>query len=247
MNSKKANKPKPLLLLFGDLIAYIYAIFPAVISWALGISFILKFKDSDLLIFLVFLTPIIIIFTFILTCFIFQRLLPKMKPGLYKTDGNINIIVWHLNNALANALDNAGLKTPIYSFHLTKWLYWKAMGANIAFGTLSSSLIVIREYPLITIEKGVSLSGYNHISCHTFEGSRLLLAPINIGENAFIGMNTVIGPKSKIGKNAYIGVDNYIVFDTVADDGRVENFEFEYGSPARKQFPKHIKMEDYSS
>lgn len=59
---------------------------------------------------------------FIISCFLFQRALPKMKPGLYKTDGNTNIIVWHLNNALANALENSGLKTPIYSFHLTKWL-----------------------------------------------------------------------------------------------------------------------------
>ena len=163
-----------------------------------------------------------------------------MKPGMYRTDGNINIIIWHLNNALANALENAGLKNPIYSFHLTKWLYWKAMGANIAFGTLSSPLLIIREFPLITIGKGVSLSGYNHISCHTFEGSRLLLAPINIGDNSFIGMNTVIGPKTKIGNNCFIGINNFLVFDTVLDNSRIENFEYEYGSPARKQRPAHV-------
>ena len=237
---KPSSKPKPLLLLFGDLIGYIYAIFPAIIGWGTALLFIYNLNNTIFFIPSFFLAPFIAMLSFIFTCFIFQRILPKMKPGMYKTDGNINIIIWHLNNALANGLENAGLKNPIYSFHLTKWLYWKAMGADIAFGTLSSPLLVMREFPLITIGKGVSLSGYNHISCHTFEGSRLLLAPIKIGTNSFIGMNTVIGPKTKIGNNCYIGINNFLVFDTVADDSRIENFEYEYGSPARKQRPSHV-------
>ena len=112
---------------------------------------------------------------------------------------------------------------------------------NVPFGIISSTLVTLREYPLITIEKGVAFSAYNHISCHSFEGERLLLGPIYIGKDSFIGMNTIIGPKTKIGKNCFIGANNILLFDTIKDRQKIDNFEFEYGNPRKRKYPSHAK------
>jgi NDP-sugar pyrophosphorylase family protein len=232
------NKPKTPLLIFGDIIGYVYAIFPGLFSWSLTITLLYRYEFC---IPLLLASPLILMMSFIFICFVFQRALPKMKPGLYRPGASPQIIVWHLNNALANALENAGLKIPIYSFHTTRWLYWRAMGMTVPFGVVCSTLVTFREYPLITIEKGVSFSAYNHISCHTFEGERLMLGKLHIGENTFIGMNTTVGPRTTIGKNCFIGAHNILYFDKVADNQKIENFEYIFANPKKKMYPSFSK------
>lgn len=232
------KKPKAILLLFGDLLAYLYAIVPGIIAWTMVIAFIAYF---DFKYWSIAFGPVILLFGFIFTCLIFRIILPPLKPGLYRPGFDLQVILWHLNNSLANALENAGLKTAIYSFHITRWLYWRAMGMKVPFGVICSTLVTFREYPLITVEKGVSFSAYNHVSCHTFEGERLLLGKIHIGENSFVGMNTIVGPRTTIGKDCFIGVNNILLFDKIKDGEKVDNFQYEYGNPRLKKYPLHAK------
>lgn len=200
-------------LFFSDTIGYFYAFVPGLFSWSVTIFYINQLWETYFLIPGVLLVPCILVLSFISITFILQRILPKLKPGLYRVDQpHPQIIIWHLNNCLGDALDISGLKPLVFRFYITKYLYWRAAGAKIEFGIISSILLTMREYPLLSIKKGTCLSGFVHVSAHTFQGDKLLLAPIEIGSNVFVGMNSIIGPKTKIGDNAWVGANNSRVF-----------------------------------
>jgi acetyltransferase-like isoleucine patch superfamily enzyme len=237
-----SKRPSFFLLIVADFIGYIYSAIPSVISWTVPLCLIYLVRDDLLLLVsAILLTPLIAALLFIFICFLFQRSLPKMKPGIYRPGFSKGAIIWHLNNCLANGVEIGCFKTLIFSNKILKWLYFRAMGAKIAFGIFSSTLITLREYPLITIGEGSSISAYCHISCHNFQGDKILLAPITIGKNVFIGMKTLIGPKTIIGDDVFIGVENSLVFDKIESGKTVANFEFEYGNPTKKLAPSHIK------
>ena len=233
---ENSKRPPIWLLILSDIVGYFYSVVPATAAWFTG-AFVVYISHNNFLLLLlsVLFLPLISMIIFIVICFCFQRTLPKMKPGIYRPGVSKGAIVWHLNNCLANSLEIGLFKTLIFSHKIPKWLYWRAMGAKIAFGIFSSTLITLREYPLITIGEGSSISAYCHISCHTFQGDKILLAPITIGQNVFIGMKSVIGPKTIVGDNAHIGISNNLVFDTISPGSKLDNFEFEHGNPSKKR------------
>ncbi len=225
-----SKRPSIVFLLLADMVGYFYSAVPAALAWFGAGAFIYILSTNVWLMFLaVIISPLVLSLLFILICFLFQRVLPKMKPGIYRPGVSKGAIVWHLNNSLAQGLEIASLKMLIFSNKTLKWLYFRAMGAKIAFGIFSSTLVTFREYPLITIGEGSSIGAYCHISCHNFQGEKILLAPIVIGKNVFIGMKTLIGPKTTIGDDVSIGGNNNLSFDTVAPNTIIKNFEYEYG------------------
>jgi acetyltransferase-like isoleucine patch superfamily enzyme len=113
---------------------------------------------------------------------------------------------------------------------LTRWLYFRAMGAKIAYGVHCAVFTRLRDFPLLTIESGVNLSANTHIAAHIFIGEKLFLAPVKISENSFIGMDVTIGARTRIGKNSFVGVGNRLVLDIVPENSRIENFQYFAGT-----------------
>jgi hypothetical protein len=244
--NEKTSSPSFSTLMFADLTGFIFGVFPGMFTWLVSLKFLYEVYLLGYLLIGIILLPLVLMASFLTICFLMQRSIPKMKPGLYRPGLSKGMIVWHLNNALSNSVDISGLRPLFYNFHIAKVLLWRALGANVDFGIISSNLLVLREYPLITLKKGCSFGAYVHISCHNFEDGKLFLAPIEIGENTFVGMGSVVGPKTKIGKNAKVGAYNKLYLDKIEDDGVLDNFSYQYGNPSRnynkttENNPKHL-------
>jgi hypothetical protein len=65
-----------------------------------------------------------------------------------------------------------------------------------------------------------------HVSCHTFEGERLILGRISLGEDSLVGARAYIFPNVTIGRRCSIGVNTIVRKNRVLRDGSM------IGSPA---------------
>lgn len=223
------------MVLFTDFLSMIFALGPGLIAW-LTVAFFLKttFSTAYFIPSLVGI-PLVLVITFLVAVRIFRLFIPKMKPGIYKMGLSKGFAAWYLTLCLGHGVRIFGLTPFFFTFYITKFLYWRAMGAKVSLNINSSLFLTLVDYPLITIEGGCSFGAYTHVACHTFLGDKLYLAPVNIGKNVYIGMNTTIGPKSKIGDNCWIGLNNKIMQDTIPASSMIDNLEWEYGNPKKQK------------
>ncbi|MES2856346.1 MAG: hypothetical protein V4692_10815 [Bdellovibrionota bacterium] len=221
-------------LIVADIAGSIVAWGPGAITWMIAISYIRCIWDESAFAPLLLLLPPIAAFSIIAVTFLFRICLPRLKPGVYEVD-SFAIKAWYLNFNLTNSLNVSGLMPLIYTTYLTKWLYCRAMGAQIAYGVHFSIYTKFREFQLIKIGRGSSLSAGTHIACHTHVGNKLLLGTVEIGERCFIGMDSIVGPKTKMGDDCWIGFNNRILMDRIESGTKIDNLEWSLGSPAKRK------------
>lgn len=220
-------------LIMTDVLSMIFGLGPGLLTWFSTILYVRRIWDSEYFMGLIWLAPLVLVFTFLITTFIFRMFVPKMKPGVYRLGFSRDFAAWYLTLCLGHGIRIFGLQPFFFTFYITKYLYWRAMGANIAYGVNSSLFLTLVDYPLITIKRGFSCGAYVHVACHTFVGDKLFLAPVTIEENVYLGMNTTVGPKSTIGEGSWIGFSNRIFQDRLPAGTKLDNFEWEYGNPKK--------------
>lgn len=216
--------------ILSDIVAYLFVVLPVGGAWALSFASYTFFAAYTNTYLLIFLAPLVLVLNFILLSFILRICLPAIKPGVYGKDDKMTKI-WFCHFLLGNALQASGLQPIVYSFHIFKHLYWKAMGANIEYGIWCNHLTRIRDFMLLEIKAGTSLSADTHIACHTWVGDRLMLGKVSIGKNVFVGMDVTIGPRTSIGDNAWIGTGNKFFRDQIQADTKIDNFTYAQGRP----------------
>jgi len=170
---------------------------------------------------------------FIQCIFIIRLILPKVKEGTFSLGLNRGFIGWYLNLALGRSIRVFQVQDFIYSSYLLKYLYWKAMGANIEYGVHSSMYVNLVDLQLINIKAGVTLGDEVQVGCHMMIGDKIYLKKIFIESDSFIGINSKIGPGTKIGKSAFIGPWNILMRKKIKDNEKVEAFTF-FGSESLK-------------
>ncbi|MBL6990753.1 MAG: hypothetical protein ISR65_13290 [Bacteriovoracaceae bacterium] len=236
--SQNLSIPK---LLFTDFISMFFSLGPGLVAWAMAIyyaklCFVHIYSETSFFPFLLALigVPLVLVVNFVVAVAIFRLFIPKMKPGIYKIGISKGFAAWYLTLCLGHSVRMFGLQPFFFTFYITKFLYWRAMGAKVAYGFNSSLFLTLADYPLITIDKGCSFGAYVHIACHSFLGDKLFLAPVHIGEDVYVGMNVIIGPKTKIGKGSWIGMNNVFMQDSVPEYTKIDHCEWEYGNPEKQ-------------
>jgi acetyltransferase-like isoleucine patch superfamily enzyme len=224
----------PKMLILADVLAYVIAWGPAIFCWMTTFLFIKTVWLETSFLYWLLLLPIVAAGSLILATFLIRICLPKLKPGVFdiKSKGGRT---WFLHFMLTNSINVSGLMPLIYTSYLTRWLYFRAMGAKIDYGVHLSIYARLRDFPLIKIGKGTTLGVGAHISCHSDVGNKVLLGTVEIGEKCFIGMNTILGPKTKIGKNSWIGFGNILLMDRLPDNSKIDNLEWAAGNPKRNK------------
>ena len=237
---QKAKGLTPTVALISDLLCLPITIGPGAVAWSTALVYVRHFWNHSCFWALTLPLPLIIYFSYLVTVVALRMIIPKMKKGVYPSELNRGMLAWYLNLALNRSAYVSGLKPLIQSFHFTKFLYWRAMGAKIAFNVNTSIGITLVDLPMITIGPGCTIAENSHISCHTFVGDRLLIAPLELGKNVFLGMNCIVGAGSRIGDDTTIGVFNKIHGEKIPAGTNMPNFSWEHGSPERvaREAPK---------
>lgn len=238
--AKKSNHVAPGLPAYAyliiDFVSFILSVGPGAVGYGITLLYLRHFWDSPLFPLFACLAVIPLVLSFLLVLFVLRLMVPRLHKGIYPMAVSMGMFAWYCNLALSRAAEVSGLRPLLHSFYLTKFLHWRALGMKIAFGVNTSIGVSFVDLPLISIGAGCTISEGVHIACHTFVGDRLVIIPVEIGENVFVGMNCVIGPKTRIGDRAWIGMNN-LISEGIAADSKLDNFAWEHGNPARAASP----------
>lgn len=198
---------------------------PNVLAFALTGLFIHHLYDHTWLVLLG--APFVMLFSFIMIIAIFRLCLPALKPGRYKRELSKPVVAWFCHFALGRAAKLSGLIRFLQALNMTKFLYWRALGAKVSFNIVCSYDIDFVDAPLISIAKGVTLGSETSISCHSDVGSCLMLNRVTIEEDVFIAASTTIGPNTTIKKGAWIGYGNALVNEVIEQGQKLKNHKTE--------------------
>jgi hypothetical protein len=226
--------PLPVLLLM-DIVSTVLTVGPGAVTWTALVLLVRHFWPSPLLPLVLLAVPIVAPLLLIAVLAAARLLFPRLRPGVYRMKPSVGLVAWYCQFALNRAARICGLWPLINTNAVLKWLYFRAMGARIAFGINTSLGITLVDLPLLTIGPGCTLAEGAHIACHTFVGDRLALTPVTIGRDVLVGMNTVIGPATSVGDGAWIGMSNLLGNTRLEPGQEIKDFEWASGDPRAKE------------
>lgn len=222
-------------VLLVDLITMGFSLTPGLAAWAAFVSYLRWSWDRAGFLLWALLAPAVLVGSFLGACWLIRLCIPRMKPGTYPMGMSRDFLAWYMALCLGHAVRIAGLQPFFFTFYLTKYLYWRAMGARIAYGVNSSLFVMLADYPLLRIGKGCTMGANVMVIGHMFLGDKVMLGTVDIGDNVLLGVGAFVGPWTTIGSKSWIGMNNRLLKDTLPEGSRLENFEWEHFNPARKQ------------
>jgi hypothetical protein len=232
MAAKRRSETVPIpALIATEIVNAIFTFVPAVLAWGTVVVLLRRHWDTEYFWLFLVLSPWIAVLSLTTAVALFRLVAPRLKPGIYPMGMNRGMFGWYCNLALNRAVRVSALWPLVNSSHVLKFLYFRAMGARIAFGINTSLDITFVDMPLISIGKGCTLSEGLAISCHTFVGDKLLLKPVTIGRNVFLGMDCLIGLGSRIEDEAWIGMSNLVANQKLTTGFVLDDFAWDKGKP----------------
>jgi hypothetical protein len=222
-------------ILFVDLITMAFALTPGLAAWWVTALYLRWCWDQPAFAAWLLLAPPLLAAVFLAVTWLIRLGIPRVKPGVYDIGMNKEFMAWYMYLCLGHGVRIAGLQPFFFTFYLTKYLYWRAMGARIAYGVNSSLFAILADYPLLTIGRGCTLGAFVFISGHVFVGNKVLLGEVRIGDNVFLGKGAVVGPRTTIGSGSWIGMNNMLLNDELPESTRIADFEWEHLNPNRKK------------
>ncbi len=177
------------------------------------------------------LIPFLLQLYFVFSIFLFRVLLPTLKAGVYPMSFNKGFLTWLAHSMLTRSARSFGLHYLLHSTALMRWLYWRALGAQVPYNMGNSYKVTIHDAQLISIGPDSTLAEDVEISCHLVRGDKILVAPVRIGEGVFIGRDTYVGPRTRIGNRAWIGMKNTLNNATVLEGEKIKSGEWATGKP----------------
>ena len=226
--------PTPVVIAM-DVVCVVMGVLPGATAWIVTGMFVreawLAFGDRPPFFLLAAGAPFVAVLAFLVAITTLRLLLPKMQEGVYPMTLNRGIVAWYGQLGLARAAAISGLSPLIRATSLSRVLYFRALGAKLAYRVNTAHDFNILDAPMLTVGRGASLSLASTICCHTFTGKRLALLPVEIGENVFIGGGAFIGPHTRIGEGSWIGMGNVVFGEDLPPGTRIENFAWAHGKP----------------
>ena len=146
----------------------------------------------------------------------------RFRAGNYPLWGFYYLRFWLVKKAVESV--------PSYLLTGTPYLnaFYRLLGANIGpYVHLNSNRLLV--FDLITIGAGASISPEAGLLGYRVEAGRLLLGPIEVGENAYVGLRAVLRNNSRLGTEAVLED-----LSALAAGHEVPDYEVWAGSPARR-------------
>lgn len=135
---------------------------------------------------------------------IFREVVPKPRRGAHKVGKDRNYVRWLASQALSDVALHPLIRLPFWTFHTTRVLYLKALGARVSWQVGFSWDTKIREPVLLAIGKGSQLEPGVTIEASLHGAGRIRIAPVIIGEGCLIGAHAILMPGATIGHDVRI-------------------------------------------
>ncbi|MBI4818941.1 MAG: hypothetical protein HY791_21905 [Deltaproteobacteria bacterium] len=169
--------------------------------------------------------------THLLVIALLRLFVPVPEPGthLVKTSGGYGR--WLASSALAEVALHPLVRAPFWPFHFGRWLYLKALGAQLELGVTIPPSLFIRDPALLVMEMGAQIEPGVLIEPALHSAGRLVVARVVVGGGSLIGAHATllagaavgedarIGPAAFIGRSCKVGVGAFIGERAVLEEG----------------------------
>ena len=185
-----------------------------------------------------FILGLVLLFSFgyLAGLLILRVLIPRPREGVFRIKESqaqhANVLVFLLNILLVKARFEPPwslLFAPaITNLPGISYLYHRLFGPHTKTVLIGENFILTDPH-YTYIGRNVTVGLDCIIGAHIFEGRRLLIRRVEIGDNVIIGARAMIGPGAQIGDGAVIGSDSMLLPHTQIGPG-----ELWMGSPAKQ-------------
>jgi acetyltransferase-like isoleucine patch superfamily enzyme len=77
---------------------------------------------------------------------------------------------------------------------------------------------------MIRVGRGSTISFQARLCGYRLEDDAVVVAPVEIGRNVFVGADVDIGPGTKVGDGCWIGLGNALAGEELAAESRLEDY-----------------------
>ncbi|MDA9189590.1 hypothetical protein N9O57_01280 [bacterium] len=198
--------------------------------WAISLYFIFYLYSSAYYFALIFV-PLFSCLLYIGMIFTLRCLLPRVRPGRYIIGKDSMSLIWFLHMNLNRSAKAVGLLQIIKSSNILKYLFYKALGAKIAYATNFSMDLEIADPQLTRIDEDVIIGGQCYLGGHIVEGNKLILGPIHLKKSSFVSFRCIIGPGSILEEGSVVGPGNSVHKRTVKKGEKIPTLAWAGGPP----------------
>lgn len=144
----------------------------------------------------------------ILACL--RILVPRPRPGshLVKFDGPY--LRWLVSSSFARVAMNPVFRAPYWFLSSTRFLYLRALGAQLGLGVAVPSSVSVRDPCLMEIGRGAQIEPGVIFESAVHSAGRVHVETIRVGGGTLIGAHVVLMPGASVGHDAKIGPGAYI-------------------------------------
>jgi acetyltransferase-like isoleucine patch superfamily enzyme len=133
-----------------------------------------------------------------------REIVPRPRPGAHKIGGDKEYVRWLVSQAFTEVAMHPLVRLPFWSFHTSRVLFLKALGARIWFKVGFSPHTIIREPALVSIGAGSQLEPGVTIEAALHGAGRIRVAPVIIGQGCLVGAHAILMPGATVGHDVRI-------------------------------------------
>ncbi|MCO4793038.1 MAG: hypothetical protein KC493_04960 [Bacteriovoracaceae bacterium] len=189
------------LIICMDLIGYIFITVPILATWSLTFLFFTKGTNEILM----WLTPVFAIFTLSFFLFLMRIIIPKPQKGVITVGFNNEYLGWYMNLCLLRAFLCSGLRKIILSMAWSRYLIFKALGANVPYNFQMALNSEITDLTMVTIGEGCLIGDNAKITAHYIAKDKIVLRPVYLAPGTLILPHTTVKPGTKTEPNQVYG------------------------------------------
>lgn len=141
---------------------------------------------------------------------ILREVIPAPLVGSHRVAKDPGYTRWIASTSFAEVATNVVLRWPFSFLHVTRFLYWRALGARIAFGASVPWDLVVRDPVLLVIEHGAQLEHGVRIEQGLHARGRIRVDSVHISGGCLIGAHAVLMPGASIGLDARVSPGAYV-------------------------------------
>lgn len=168
---------------------------------------------------------VLFVLTLVLLLAVLRAVSPQVMPGTYAKFGGSGYFALIWRAGLTSLIQTTPIAKTVNFLSVLRYAYYRGQGMRTHFENWLGTDAMIADPSLVTLGRGVSIGDLAALSCHLALPDKMLIAPIVVGDGAFIGAASKIGPGARIGARAMIGADAALgVNVVVGEDAYVEPF-----------------------
>lgn len=135
---------------------------------------------------------------------VLREMLRRPRAGWFKLTFNWAYLHWLLSSTLTEVAWHPLLRLPFWYLHMTRVVYLKALGADVAWSASFHSHLVVRDPSLIHIGAGAQLEPGVVLEAGLHGAGRVRVGEVTVGAGCLVGAHVLMLPGASLGPDVRV-------------------------------------------